>query len=317
MYKYLFGPVPSRRLGISLGVDLVPHKVCSLDCVYCECGATTKLTLDRKEYILYDKVIKELDHYFIHNPDPDYITFSGSGEPTLNIRLGDVLDFIKERKRDIPVAVLTNGTLLHQKQVRRDLLRADVVLPSLDAASEETFRKINRPYHKLKLYDYIHGLELFRKEYTGKLWLEVLIIPGYNDGEKELQSLKEAFHKIRPDMIQLNTLDRPGTMDDLRAATQTELQGIVNFWQLENVEIIAKPPKRKDIKSYRKDTETAILETISRRPCTLLDLAEILGLHANEVNKYLDVLEADNKVKPVRQERGIFYQLKKKATRAK
>jgi len=98
MYRYLFGPVPSRRLGISLGVDLVPHKVCSLDCVYCECGATTKLTLDRKEYILYDRVIKELDHYFTHNPDPDYITFSGSGEPTLNVRFGDVMEFIKQRK---------------------------------------------------------------------------------------------------------------------------------------------------------------------------------------------------------------------------
>ena len=117
MYKYIFGPVPSRRLGMSLGVDLVPHKVCSLDCVYCECGPTTKLTTDRKEYIPYEKITKELAHYFANNPDPDYITFSGSGEPTLNSRMGDVLEFIKEKKPNVPIAVLTNGTLLSINQL--------------------------------------------------------------------------------------------------------------------------------------------------------------------------------------------------------
>lgn len=309
MYKYLFGPVPSRRLGISLGVDLVPHKVCSLDCVYCECGPTRKLTLDRKEYILYEKVITELDHYFTHNPDPDYITFSGSGEPTLNIRFGDVLAFIKQRKPGIPVAVLTNGTLLHQKQVRRELLKADVVLPSLDAATEFTFRKLNRPHHALTLEEYISGLEQFRREYSGAIWLEVLIIPGYNNDENNLRQLKAAFHKIQANKIQLNTLDRPGILDDLYAADNAELQRIVDFWQLDNVEIIAKPPERKEIKSYRKDTETAILETLSRRPCTLEDLVNILGLHANEVNKYLSVLETGGKIRTVSQKRGLFYQM--------
>ncbi len=145
MYKYIFGPVPSRRLGMSLGVDLVPHKVCSLDCVYCECGKTTKLTTDRMEYILYDKVTDELKHFIENNPAPDYITFSGSGEPTLNSRIGDVLEFIKKIKPDIPVAVLTNGTLFNDKQVRSEIMDADVVLPSLDAASQEVFEKINRP----------------------------------------------------------------------------------------------------------------------------------------------------------------------------
>ncbi len=308
MYKYLFGPVPSRRLGISLGVDLVPHKVCSLNCVYCECGPTTNLTLERREYIPYDKVTGELDHYFSHNPDPDYITFSGSGEPTLNVRFGDVLEYIKHIKPNIPVAVLTNGTLFHQKQVRKDLMKADVVLPSLDAATEFTFRKLNRPHHALDLEEYIRGLEQFRKEYSGQIWLEVLIITGYNNDENNLSKLKSAFHKIQADRIQLNTLDRPGILDDLFTADNTELQRIVDFWQLDNVEIIAKPPERKDIKSYRQDTETAILETISRRPCTLEDLVKILGLHANEVNKYLSVLESVGKVKTVTRKRGVFYQ---------
>mgnify|MGYP006281488289 CR=1 FL=1 len=307
MYQYLFGPVPSRRLGMSLGVDLVPHKVCSLDCVYCECGPTTRLTLDRKEYILYRKVTAELDHYFANNPDPDYITFSGSGEPTLNSRIGDVLKYIKEHRPGIPVAVLTNGTLLHRESVRNELLDADVVLPSLDAATEKTFNRINRPPSQLNLQDYIEGLVTFRKGFSGQIWLEVFIIPGYNDHQKELDALKEAFERIRPDRIQLNTLDRPGTVEDLQPASHNQLQQIVNYWDLDRVEIISNPMRRKDIRAYREDTETAILETIVRRPCTAEDLASILGLHLNEVNKYLDVLEAEKKIRPVRQQRGIFY----------
>ena len=169
MYKYLFGPVPSRRLGMSLGVDLVPHKVCSLDCVYCECGPTTKLTVERKEYILYEKVTKELEHYFKHNPDPDYITFSGSGEPTLNLRIGDVLKFIKQKKPNIPVAVLTNGTLLSQKQVREELLDADIVLPSLDAALNASFSKINRPNREINIEEYIKRIRDFRNKFKGKI----------------------------------------------------------------------------------------------------------------------------------------------------
>jgi len=161
MYKYLFGPVPSRRLGMSLGVDLVPHKVCSLNCIYCECGRTTNLTLERKEYVPFDEVIKELEHFMNNNPAPDYITFSGSGEPTLNSRIGDVLQYIKSNHPDILVAVLTNGTLFSDKQVRSELLSADVVLPSLDTASDSTFYKINRPFHSININDYIKGLEEF------------------------------------------------------------------------------------------------------------------------------------------------------------
>ena len=312
MYKYLFGPVPSRRLGMSLGIDLIPHKVCSLNCIYCECGCTTNLTLKRKEYVPYNDVIKELDNYFSNNPNPDYITFSGSGEPTLNSRIGDVLRFIKSKKPDIPVAVLTNGTLFYQKQVRTELLNADLVLPSLDAASDLSFQKINRPFHKLNIQEYIQGLQDFRNEYKGKIWLEVFIIPGYNDGNADLKLLKQAFDKIQPEIIQLNTLDRPGTVSDIRAATRIELQQIVDYWKLDNVEIIASASKRKNIKSYRKDIESAILETIYRRPCTLNDLVKILGSHINEINKYLDILEADNKIESTRQKRGLFYQIKHK-----
>ena len=310
MYKYLFGPVPSRRLGMSLGIDLVPQKVCSLNCVYCECSYTTQLTIDRKEYVPYDIVTQELVHYFQNNTAPDYITFSGSGEPTLNSRIGDIIQFIKHNIPSIPIAVLTNGTLLYQKQIRKELLEADVVLPSLDAASDLTFRKINRPFHDLDIDKYIKGLVDFRNEFKSQIWLEVFIIPGYNDNSNDLDLLKKAFKRINPDNIQLNTLDRPGAVSKIRSASREELQKIIDYWQLENVEIVAKSSKRKDVQSYREDIGTAILETIQRRPCTLDDLAKILGLHINEINKYLDVLESDGKIESTRQNRGIFYKVK-------
>jgi len=311
MYKHLFGPVPSRRLGMSLGVDLIPHKTCTFNCIYCECGPTTDLTTKIKEYVPFDEVIRELKHFFKNNPVPDYITFSGAGEPTLNFHIGEVLKFIKSSWPNTPVAVLTNGSLFSDKKVRAKLLKADLVLPSLDAASELTFRKINRPFHNLNLSEYIQGLIDFRKEFNGKILLEVLILPGYNDNIRDLELLKKAFERIKPDTIQLNTLDRPGAIKGLKAAGKKKLQEIMDFWDLDNVEIIAAAPERRDIKSYREDVETAILETIVRRPCTLDDLAKILGIHINEINKYLGVLEDEDKIETIQQKRGIFYQVKK------
>ncbi len=311
MYKYLFGPVPSRRLGMSLGIDLVPLKVCSLNCVYCEVGRTTNLTTKRAEYVPFDEVKAELLDFFDKQTVPDYITFSGSGEPTLNSRIGDVLQLIKKEKPDIPVAVLTNGTLLGDQQVRAELLDADVVLPSLDAALEKDFLKIDRPAHGIKLNEYIQGLIDFRKEFSGKIWLEIFILPGYNDDEENLAALRDAILKINPDSVQLNSLDRPGTMPNLVKASHSQLQNIARNWELDNVEIIAAAPDRKQIKSYEEDIEAAILETIKRRPCTLDDLVKILGMHINEVNKYLDVLDAENKIESVRLDRGVFYQIKK------
>jgi len=296
---------------MSLGVDLVPSKVCSLDCVYCEVGKTTKLTLERREYVKRDIIIEELTHYFENSSDPDYITFSGSGEPTLNVFIGEILKFIKRNKPEIPVAVLTNGTLLFDADVRSEILDADIVLPSLDAATEKCFKKINCPASDLDFHKYIEGLISFRKEYRGKIYLEVFILPGYNDIESELSEIRKTILKIEPDLVQLNTLDRPGTVSNLRAASGEELGRIIDYLGLSNVEIIAASSERKNVQSYRTDKESVILETIERRPCTLDDLIRLLGLHANEVNKYLSVLEADHKIEAVKQERGIFYRRKK------
>ena len=308
MYKYLFGPVPSRRLGMSLGVDLVTHKICSLDCIYCECGRTTELTLDRKEYVPHDAVIGELEAYFKQNPDPDYITFSGSGEPTLSSRIGDVIAWIKDNKPGVRIAVLTNGTLLCHREVRDALLPADLVMPSLDAAVSASFQKINRPCPGIDLDQYIKGIADFKKVYTGKLALEILVLPGVNDSLEDLQALKSACDTILPDVVQLNTLDRPGAVSDISPATHERLLEIESFLGEDRVEIIAAAVKRKGTKAYRKDMESAILETIHRRPCTPEDLASILGTHINDINKYLSVLEVEGTIESMRQERGVFYQ---------
>jgi wyosine [tRNA(Phe)-imidazoG37] synthetase (radical SAM superfamily) len=298
---------------MSLGIDVIPRKVCSLDCVYCEVGKTTQLTVCRKAYIPHEKIIAELNRYFDQNhPDPDYFTFSGYGEPTLNSGIGEIIRFLKTKKPEVRVAVLTNGTLLHDRETRIELLKADIVLPSLDAVTPESFQLINRPEGSLDIDRYINGLIDFRNEYQGQIHLEVFILPGYNDGRKEIPALREALLKIKPDKIQLNTLDRPGTLEGLRAATVAELSEIAGTINLDQVEIISAPPDRKKIVSYRKDAEAAIVETISRRPCTLDDLIRVLGLHGNEINKYLDVLEAEGRIESIRQERGFFYQRKDK-----
>ena len=310
-YHYLFGPVPSRRLGISMGVDLVPMKTCTLNCIYCECGKTSQLTLERKEYVSFEAVKKELIHYLAHHARPDYITFSGSGEPTLNSRIGDVIRFLKDRVPDVPVAVLTNSTLISQKEVRSDIKNAEVVIPSLDAATEKIFNKINRPSPHVHADKIIDGLIRFRKEYDGKIWLEVFIIPGMNDTIAELNALKLMIGKIKPDQVHLNTLDRPGSVSTLRAATREELEHVLDVFQMENAAIVADPPEHKALFAYRKDTADAILGTISRRPCTITDLSEILGLPADDVKTYLASLETEGKIKSVEQKRGIFYRLSK------
>lgn len=308
-YKYLFGPVPSRRLGNSLGVDLVPRKVCSLNCVYCESGHTTKLTRDRMEYIPASNIIRELEDYFSHGPEPDYVTFSGAGEPTLNKRIGELIGFIKKRKPGLPVAVITNGTLLYEPSLRKEIAQANLVLPSLDAATQEVFERINRPEAGLDIGNIIEGLTRFRQEFKGDIWLEVFLLPGYNDDEQELFAIRDAIQKIAPERVQLNTLDRPGIVTGLRAASMAEMKRVLTFWNLDNAEIIAAAPNRKKISAYNAHAESSILSTISRRPCTVDDLEKMLGLTIMEINKYLDVLEAENRISHVMQERGIFYQI--------
>jgi len=308
MYQYLFGPVPSRRLGFSLGIDLVPAKTCNLNCIYCECGRTTQLTMERREYVALDRVCEELERFFFDHPAPDYLTFSGSGEPLLHSRAGELVEWMKERFPSVPVAVLRTGTLFTDPQVRRAVGRADVVLPSLDAATSAVFKKINRPHPILQIEEIIEGLVRLRQDYDGRIWLEIFIVPGLNDTKDELSALRDAVVRISPEVVQVNTLDRPGTVRAVRAATLSELQRVVDFWQLPKVEIIARSAAGPEQRVMRRDRESAILETVARRPCTLADLTIILGMHQNEVNKYLGILEKQRKLQSRRQGSLIFYE---------
>ncbi|MCD6328936.1 MAG: radical SAM protein [Candidatus Cloacimonetes bacterium] len=306
-YKHLFGPVPSRRLGLSLGIDPVPYKTCSFDCVYCECGATTKLTAARNEYIPVDEIISELDSFLSSNPTLDYITFSGSGEPTLNIVIGRVLSYLKKNFSQYKIAVLTNSSLFSDPEVREELLLADVIMPSLDAVSENVFQKINRPASGINISEIINGLIDFRKEFSGKIWLEIFIITGINDTDEEIEKLHAVLNKINPDLIQLNSLDRPGTENWVVPADEETLEKFKKKFADLPVVTISNYQNREKIGSYNLKIEDAILSTISRRPCTAEDLSEILDIHIAELNKYLDTLHENGRIEAVKKPRGIFF----------
>ncbi len=305
-YRYLFGPVRSRRLGTSLGVDLVPLKTCTLSCVYCECGRTTCLTMERREYVPTDRVIAEVDEYLAEDPDLDYVTFAGSGEPTLHSGIGKIISFIKDRYPRYRIAVLTNGTLFTDPDVRAALMRADLIVPSLDAISEEVFRKINCPCPGLTAGDLLEGLKTFAEEFTGEMWLEVFIVRGLNDTEDEILSLKDAIAAIGPDRVQVNTLDRPGAEVWVRPAPPHDLERIASTLG-GDTEVIGTVCTGQVLPPRSGEVIDLLLATIRRRPCTLDDLTVLLGLRPAEVSKCLRVLEAEGRVEQAREERGVFY----------
>ncbi|MGI6022051.1 MAG: radical SAM protein [Methanoculleus sp.] len=305
-YRYLFGPVCSRRLGTSLGVDLVPLKTCTFNCVYCECGRTTRLTGERREYVPTGQVIAEVDEYLARAPDLDYVTFAGSGEPTLHSGIGEIISFIKDQYPRYRIAVLTNGALLGDPDVRAALMRADLVIPSLDAVSEETFQKINRPCPGITARDLLEGLTTFAREFTGEIWLEVFIIPGQNDTEEEILRLKDAISAIRPDHIQVNTLDRPGAEIWVRPASPLTLERIASMLG-GRAEVIGAACSSQALPPKATEVTDLLLATIKRRPCTIDDLVGTLGLRPAEISKCLRVLEAEGRIESIRETRGIFY----------
>ncbi|MCW8848737.1 MAG: radical SAM protein [Melioribacteraceae bacterium] len=309
IYKHIFGPVPSRRLGVSLGIDLVPFKICSMNCVYCEIGKTRKLTIKRDEYVNYDEVINEIDSYLSNNSNLDFITFSGAGEPTLNNRIGDIIHHLKTNYSQYKIALLTNGTLFTNQQVIDECLDVDLILPSLDAVSNEVFQKINRPHPDLNNLRIIESLIQLRNNYRNKLWIEVFIVPGLNDNAGELLLLKQKLEEINPDLVQLNTLDRPGTEKWVTPISNEKMQKIANQFYPLKTEIIAKYKPREEIKSYKKQNEETIISLLARRPCTEIDLIELTGLKINEINKYLSSLISNGKIEEEYNVRGLFYKL--------
>lgn len=304
---FLYGPVPSRRLGYSLGVDIVPFKTCTLDCIYCQLGPTTHKTLQRKSYFSAQGILSQIKKAIGSGQKIDYITFSGSGEPTLNSSLEELIKGIKNIT-SIPVAVLTNTTLFSQKKVRKALLEADLVIPSLDAVTQELFLNINRPYSSLSVEKIIQSLKKFRVEFKGKIWLEIMLIKGINDSPPHIQKLKQVISEIKPDKVQLNTVIRPPTEKYARALSLKELKKIQNELG-GNCELIASFQKKEQIPSIE-GLEKAILSLVRRRPVTVEDISSSLGKHRDEILKYLNFLLEEEKIKYITHQGKKYYEPK-------
>ncbi len=284
----IFGPVPSRRLGFSLGVDTIPFKTCSLNCIYCQLGRTINKTIQRKEYIAADDILREIKKVLREGKRIDYITFSGSGEPTLNSEIRRIISRIKQLT-SIPLAILTNGTLLYRPRIREDLMEADLVIPSLDTVTQEIFEMVNRPHPSLKIEKVITGIDSFSQEFNGKVWLEIMVVKGINDSLEEIEKAAQVIKQMNLEKIQLNTVVRPPAEEFAQPLTAEDLKNIKTVLG-KKCEIIAEF-KRATQKAYKRDVEKRILSMVKRRPVTLVDISRSLGLHRNEIIKYVETLE--------------------------
>jgi len=307
-FRYLYGPVPSRRLGRSLGIDLVPHKICTYNCIYCQIGKTTGRTLLRREYVPTDEVLDEVKEFLLKgNSQIDYFSLSGSGEPTLHSKIGRIIQEIK-RLSSIPVAVITNGSLLFEEEVRKDLVAADVVLPSLDAVSREVFERINRPDQTVSIEKVIEGMVDFRKIYRGKIWLEILLCKGVNDTTGELQKMKEVVKRIQPDLIHLNTVVRPPSEDWVKPLSQREMEDIRDFFG-EKASVISEFDRHLTYVT-KEDIRDGILRILKRRPLSLLDLSKWMGIPKKELEEQITSLSQEGKIQTRFHGDSIYYEIR-------
>jgi wyosine [tRNA(Phe)-imidazoG37] synthetase (radical SAM superfamily) len=292
--KYTFGPVPSRRLGLSLGVDVIPNKLCSLDCVYCEVGITDKRGLARKEYLPANEILAEVKEVIAEYPNLDHITISGSGEPTLNSKIGEIIRGIKQMTK-VPVAVLTNGTLLDNPDVRRDLMEADIVSPSLDAVTPEVFKMVDRPNPNLRIDRIVEGIKQFRKEYRGRMWVEILFVKGINDHNEEVMKMKEVLDEIQPEKIHLNTVVRPpaySIAQPVGEARMREIQKILG----ERAEIVGVFSGTHSTVAHNSDSQT-ILALLKRRAMTIDQMVVSLEMNREGVKISLEQMLQNGEIR--------------------
>lgn len=302
-FHYLFGPVPSRRFGRSLGVDLTPYKTCSLDCVFCQLGHTVKKTITRKEYVPTHAVLAELEKWLKTGGRADYITLSGSGEPTLHSRFGEVLEFIRINSA-IPAVLLTNGTMLYDPAVREAACCANIVKVSLSAWNQTSFGWVNRPHAHLLFDQLIEGQKTFRTQFKGQIWMEVFLIGGINSMPEDVRKIAALARDIAPDRIQLNTAVRPPSEDFVAALSNDQMSALTHFFQ-PTAEIIAEFSKSRS-KPVRVNQDT-ILAMLQRRSCTSEQIAHVFGMHLNEVSKYLGELMRTDRIRAERRNFTVYY----------
>ena len=304
--SFTYGPVPSRRLGLSLGVDIVPAKICTLDCIYCQVGRTTRKSLVRENFVDIGAVLAELEGKLKAGLKADYITIGGSGEPTLNSRLGDLIDGVR-RLTDIRVAILTNGTLLYRADVRAECAKADVVCPTLDAADAAVFEAVHRPPPGITIEKLVSGLEQFRREFQGEIWLEVFLVAGVNTDAGQIEKIKGLIRRIRPDKVHLNTAVRPAAEPDVQAVPAEMLDAIAR--QIGgNCEVIGAPPAGNE--RHEKRVQADIVSVLKRRPCSVEDLCTGLAMDRDEVLKHLTHIEDLGVITSERRGDITFFQIR-------
>jgi len=287
-YRYVYGPVPSRRLGRSLGVDIVPYKVCSYDCIYCQLGRTTRQISTPEQLVRGADVIREIEEWLKQGGTADYITFAGSGEPTLNAELGEMIRAVK-KLTSIPTAVLTNGSLLGIPEIRQAVLPVDVLLPSLDAGTERTFRAVNRPAPGIGFPQMVEGLVQTAQEFPGQIWLEIMLVEGVNDSEAEFCAMREIVQRVCPKRVQINAVERPSRSGDARRVSDETLIRACNI--LGNpAEVITSSMVTSTNGQQWQEIEEELTAILCRRPCTIDDIVAASGRNIREVTKHLQRL---------------------------
>ncbi|MFO7652117.1 MAG: radical SAM protein [bacterium] len=304
VHPFIYGPVPSRRLGLSLGINIIPRKTCTLDCVYCQCGATTRKTLARESFYPVRDILAAV-RAAVGQARTEFLTFSGEGEPTLNRDIGRIIRALK-REFTIPVAVLTNSTLLTDPQVRRDLYPADLVVPSLDAADQRVFQRVDRCHRDLDVAAIIDGIRTFRRYYKGQLWLEIMLVKGVNDSPEHLVLLRRAAHAIRPDRVQLNTVVRPPAVHSAKPLSADDLEQVRLLFG-PGTEIALSPIKPKQ-RRFRGAPDAAIAAFVTGRPSTLADLSRALGIKPAATRAALARLVRSRRIRRVSFWGKVFYE---------
>ena len=300
----LFGPVKSRRLGLSLGVELVPSKICSMDCLYCEVGKTTTLTTLRASYLPWEEIEKALYEAKEREEEYEVLTFTGSGEPTLNIHFERAVELARNLIKK-PISVLTNSSTVNIETVRRALFEVDYVLASLDAAREKSFKLVNRPAEGVSLKEIILGLKNLREEMKGELWLEILLVKGVNDSEEDLKVLREVIEYINPHKVQLNTVVRPPAYAVAKPLSFEELEKVRTFLG-EKAEIITPKDKKIEGLSFKRNLEELLFDYLSRRPAPLTELTEVFK-DSEELKRVLQNLIKEGKIKRLLYQGEVYF----------
>lgn len=302
-YKHIFGPIPSRRFGRSLGVDLTPGKTCSMNCIFCQLGATKTLTVDRKEYVPTAEVLDELQRWAESGGVADCVSLAGSGEPTLHSGFGDVLDFIRDNM-GLTAILLSNGTTLHLPEVRKNAAKADIVKVSLSAWDQTSFDSINRACNGVSFDRVVAGLKAFRNEYSGEMRLEVFVVGGINSDIEDMRKIAAIAADIQPDLVQLNTAVRPVAEPAAITADIDQLTKLAKVFT-PPASIIASFSSAQS--SHMTFSPESVLAAIKRHPSTAAEVAGSCGVSVDEAARCLTELVDDGKAAADKRDDGTYY----------